>query len=88
MAWAVVERRTTATTRRVPPQRGQERTSDVALFTPRALARKVPRTPETWRCVATRDRVEMQKLDWFERRRLVFPRAQFEVGGQLPAPAV
>jgi hypothetical protein len=27
MAWAVVERSTTATTRRVPPQRGQVRTS-------------------------------------------------------------
>jgi hypothetical protein len=27
MAWAVEERRTTATTRRVPPQRGQARTS-------------------------------------------------------------
>jgi hypothetical protein len=56
----------------------------VALFTPRALARKVPRTPETWRCVATRDRVEIQKLDWFERRRLVFPRAQFEVEVSSP----
>ncbi len=61
---------------------------NVALFTPRALARKAPRAPETWRCVAMRARVEMQKLDWFERRRLVFPRAQFEVGGVLPAPAV
>jgi hypothetical protein len=30
----------------------------------------------------------MQKLDWFERRRLVFPRTQFEVAGTLPAPAV
>jgi hypothetical protein len=29
----------------------------------------------------------MQKLDWLERRRLVFPRAQFEVSGSLPAPA-
>jgi hypothetical protein len=29
----------------------------------------------------------MQQLDWFERDRLVFPRAQFEVGGGLPAPA-
>jgi hypothetical protein len=38
--------------------------------------------------VATRERVEMQKLDWFERSRWVFPRTQFEVGGQLPAPAV
>jgi hypothetical protein len=37
--------------------------------------------------VATRERVEMQKLDWFERARLLFPRVQFEVGGALPAPA-
>jgi hypothetical protein len=29
----------------------------------------------------------MQKLDWFDRRRLSFPRAQFEVNGALPAPA-
>jgi RES domain len=62
---------------------------NVALFTPRALARKAPRPQfETWRCVATRERVEMQKLDWFERARLLFPRPQFEVGGVLPAPAV
>jgi hypothetical protein len=73
---------------RYPSARDAEAEPNVALFTPRALARKVPRTPETWRCVATRGRVEMQKLDWFERRRLVFPRVQFEVGGVMPAPAV
>jgi hypothetical protein len=30
----------------------------------------------------------MQKLDWFERPRVVFSRAQFEVGGVLPSPAI
>jgi len=31
--------------------------------------------------------VELRKLDWFDDQRWVFPRAQFEVGGVLPAPA-
>ena len=74
---------------RYPSARDVDGAPNVALFTPRALARKEPRAQfETWRCVAMRERVEMQKLDWFERPRLVFPRAQFEVGGTLPAPAV
>ena len=73
---------------RYPSARDLDGAPNVALFTPRALGRRTPRTPETWRCVATRERVEMQKLDWFERRRLVFPRAQFEVNGSLPAPAI
>jgi hypothetical protein len=73
---------------RYPSARDATGEPNVALFSPRALSRKAPRSPETWRCVATRERVEMQKLDWFERRRLVFPRTQFEVGGELPAPAV
>ena len=73
---------------RYPSARDAGAEPNVALFTARALMRKVPRAPETWRCVATRERVEMQKLDWFEQRQLVFPRAQFEVGGALPAPAV
>ena len=73
---------------RYPSARDAAGAPNVALFTPRALARRSPRAPETWRCVASRERVEMQKLDWFERSRLVFPRSQFEVGGVLPAPAV
>jgi hypothetical protein len=73
---------------RYPSARDAAGAPNVALFSPRALTRKTPRAPETWRCVAMRERVEMQKLDWFERPRLVFPRVQFEVGGQLPAPAV
>jgi hypothetical protein len=73
---------------RYPSARDVDGAPNVALFTPRALARKEPRARfETWRCVATREKVEMQKLDWFDRRRLSFPRAQFEVGGALPAPA-
>lgn len=73
---------------RYPSARDVDGAPNLALFTPRALARKEPRTRfETWRCVATREKVEMQKLDWFDRRRLSFPRAQFEVGGALPAPA-
>jgi len=73
---------------RYPSARDVQGAPNVALFSPRALARKEPRAQfETWRCVTTRQRVEMQKLDWFERPRLVFPRAQFEVGGTLPAPA-
>ena len=73
---------------RYPSARDAAGAPNVALFTPQALGRRMPRAPETWRCVATRERVEMQKLDWFERRRLLFPRAQFEAGGVLPAPAV
>ncbi|HTS82685.1 MAG TPA: RES family NAD+ phosphorylase [Myxococcaceae bacterium] len=73
---------------RYPSARDAAGAPNVALFSPRALARRSPRAPETWRCVASRERVEMQKLDWFERSRLVFPRSQFEVGGALPAPAV
>jgi hypothetical protein len=73
---------------RYPSARDVGGAPNVALFTPRALAKKQPRAQfETWRCVASRERVEMQKLDWLERRRLVFPRAQFEVSGVLPAPA-
>jgi hypothetical protein len=72
---------------RYPSARDAQHRPNVALFTPRAFARRSPRAPETWRCVATRERVELRKLDWFEEVRLHFPRAQFEVGGVLPAPA-
>jgi len=73
---------------RYPSARAATGAPNVALFTPRALARKTPRAPETWRCVASQERVEMQKLDWLRAARLTFPRSQFEVGGALPAPAL
>jgi hypothetical protein len=48
MARAVVERRTTATTRRVPPQRGQVRTSDRKVR-PRSSAQGMGRRGGRWR---------------------------------------
>ncbi len=59
----------------------------VALFTPRAFAEKRPRPPQTWRCVATRQRVELSRKDYFVRERFDFLRSQFEVEGRLPSPA-
>jgi len=60
---------------------------NVALFSPRAFAAKRPDTPQTWICSATRERVEFQKKDYFERTTWVLERATFLVGGKLPRPA-
>jgi hypothetical protein len=72
---------------RYPSARDVEGGFAVGVFTPRAFASKVPGTPETWHCVATRERVEVTKKDFFERRTLVFPRSDFEVAGRLPPAA-
>ena len=50
--------------------------------------RKRPTVPQTWSCVATRAAVEVTKKDFFARPSLRFPRAEFEVDGKLPSPAV
>ena len=57
------------------------------VFTPRAFARPVPSTPQTWHCVATREAVEVSKHDFFARQVHQFPREDFLVDGELPAPA-
>jgi len=72
---------------RFPSARDGKGGKNLALFTPAAFAAKVPSVPETWYCVATRARVELTKLDIFERRRWTFPRSDFEVDGKLPLPA-
>jgi len=72
---------------RYPSARDVKGGKNLAVFTPRAFAVKVPGVPETWYCVATSERVELTKIDVFERRRLVFPRGDFEVDGELPQPA-
>ena len=72
---------------RYPSARDVKGGKNLALFTPRAFAAKVPAVPETWYCVATSERVELTKMDVFEQRRLVFPRGDFEVAGKLPQPA-
>jgi hypothetical protein len=60
---------------------------NLALFTPRAFAAKRPEALETWTCSASRERVEFQRKDFFERTVLAFPREPFLVDGRLPWPA-
>ena len=72
---------------RYPSARDVKTGSNLALFTPRAFAAVKPSVPETWHSVATRERVEFTKKDVFEKRAFTYPRRDFEVDGQLPAPA-
>lgn len=72
---------------RYPSARDRDRGLNYAAFTPGAFVDKVPGVPETWHCVATRERVEFTKRDFFEKRTLNFPRSDFEVAGGLPEPA-
>ncbi len=60
---------------------------NVAVFTPHAFAAKRPSLPQTWHCLASRDRVEFARKDALERSSLGFSRGEFEVRGRLPAPA-
>lgn len=61
--------------------------SNVGLLEP-CFASKRPRRLEGWHCAATRQRVEFRKTNVLAPRRLAFLRAQFELDGALPAPAV
>jgi RES domain len=61
---------------------------NIAVFEPVVFGRRQPRSLETWRCTATRERVEMIRRDYFQRGSFAFPREQFLVDGVLPAPAV
>ena len=62
---------------------------NVAVFSPRAFARREPENLETWLCVATKARVEFSRKDYLrERESMAFERQVFEVKGRLPAPAV
>lgn len=70
-----------------PSARDLEARRNVALFTPRVFTRKKPTVPQTWRCIATRDRVEIVRRDYFTHGRHLFERAQFLVDGRLPAAA-
>jgi hypothetical protein len=61
---------------------------NVAAFVPDVFGAAKPRHLETWHCLATRDRVEVSRRDYFERLDFVFPREAFLVDGVLPAPAL
>jgi hypothetical protein len=67
--------------------RDPEHGANVGLLVP-VFSSDVPTVPESWVCTAGRSRVELVKKDVFRRRQFVFQRDAFEVGGQLPAPAV
>ncbi|MCP3981549.1 MAG: RES family NAD+ phosphorylase [bacterium] len=72
---------------RFPSARDREGGINLAVVTPDVFAVARPDVPQAWHCVATRERVELTKRDFFDKRTLVFPRVDFEVGGRLPAPA-
>jgi hypothetical protein len=65
--------------------RDQQTGINVALFTPRAFAKKEPVSQEAWLCELTGERVRFRAA----RGRDIhdFPRAIFEVAGVLPWPA-
>jgi hypothetical protein len=67
--------------------RDPEQGVNVGLFDPTAFASRRPTAPETWRCVATRDGVEVAKEDVFRSASFSHPRKTFLVDGRLPAPA-
>jgi RES domain len=67
--------------------RDPEHGANVGLFVREALSSRKPSVPESWRCVVTRDGVEVTKEDVFRSASFVFKRRVFEVDGRLPAPA-
>jgi hypothetical protein len=58
-----------------------------ALFDPAAFSSRRPTAPETWRCVAASEGVEVTKEDVFRSASFSYPRKTFTVAGRLPAPA-
>jgi hypothetical protein len=73
---------------RYPSARDVKGGTNVGLFTPAAFAAPNPDDPEAWHMVATEDRVEFTKRDFFKPRAWIFPRSDFEIDGRLPAPAL
>ena len=62
--------------------------ANVAAFAVAAFGKSKPRELEPWSCIASRERVELSRRDYFGRETLAFERARFLVAGALPAPAV
>jgi hypothetical protein len=65
--------------------RDPERGINVALFTPKAFAKKVPVSQEAWLCELTGERVRFRAA--WGRDPHDFPLALFLVAGRLPWPA-
>jgi len=73
---------------RYPSARDAESGVNVAAFTSAVFSSAEPHAFETWQCLATRERVELTKRDYFRRDAFIFERASFLVSGTLPSPAV
>ncbi len=68
--------------------RDRERGTHIGVISPAAFASRQPSGLETWRCIATRSRVELSRLDYLRKASFTFGRGEFEVDGRLPAPAL
>ncbi|MGH9380101.1 MAG: RES family NAD+ phosphorylase [Thermoanaerobaculia bacterium] len=73
---------------RYPSARDPEGGVNVGAFSPVVFEGAQPRDVEAWDCTATRERVELVKLDYFERTAFTFLRELFLVDGELPALAL
>ncbi len=62
--------------------------TNCGLFTPLAFAARRPGQFLTWICVAAPAGVEVTLKDHLRQRSHHFPREDFEVAGELPAPAI
>jgi hypothetical protein len=62
--------------------------TNVGAFSPAVFGRRQPRNLETWHCTATRSGVEVTRRDYFRRAAFAYPLEQFQVDGNLPAPAL
>lgn len=72
---------------RYPSARDPAGGVNVGVFTPRAFRQRRPVRIQTWYSVATPQRFEVSRKDFFERETLTFARGDFEVRGRLPFPA-
>jgi hypothetical protein len=64
--------------------------ANLALFNPKAFARANPRSPQTWLCISEQKKVSFTQKHAFHAPSAAFEfeRSDFEVAGQLPAPAL
>ena len=62
--------------------------TNIAVFTPRAFARKTPDPPETWVMTVGASVIDVAKKSFFTKEYFAFRRDAFLVRGKLPAPAV
>jgi hypothetical protein len=66
------------------PQRGV----NIGLFTPKAFRAKEPKSSQTWKCIASKMRVEFVRADLLNTETVVFEFEKFAVDGQLPSPSI